>query len=98
MIDILSSKFTDELQLGSYHVEKFENFNNHYIGIDKDKNIALLINNINSQNLTLTSHKGENLEILFDQETDIINATSNISTRFTILRLINKTKNTQYYF
>ncbi len=98
MIDILNSKFTDELQLGSYHVEKFDSFNNHYIGIDKDNNIALLINNINSQNLTLTSYKGENLEILFDQETDIINATSNISTRFTILRLLNKTKNTQYYF
>ena len=63
MIERLINKLNSisSIKPNTFLVEKFETYQNHYIGIDNEKNVALLINNINSQNKIIAAFKGKNL-------------------------------------
>jgi hypothetical protein len=89
---------TSQLKSDTYLVERFENYKNHYIGIDNEKNIALLIHNLNSQSKNITSFRGKNLEVYFDKKVELTDENELISSRFTVLKLVNKSKNAQWYF
>jgi hypothetical protein len=100
MINKLIEKLnnTSPLKSGAYLVEKFKGYNNHFIGIDSEKNIALLIHNLNAKNKNLTSFKGKNLEVYFDKKVEVTQERESLNSRFTVLKLVNKSKNAQWYF
>lgn len=100
MIKSLLNKLnnTSSIKPDSFFVEKFETYQNHYIGIDNEKNIALLVYNVNDQNKKITSFKGKNLEVYFDKKVELTNDNEYTTSRFTVLKLVNNSINAQWYF
>lgn len=100
MIKTLLNKLnnTTSIKPDSFFVEKFETYQNHYIGIDNEKNIALLVNNVNDQNKKITSFRGKNLEVYFDKKVELTNENEYATSRFTVLKLVNNSINAQWYF
>lgn len=86
------------IKTDTFLVEKFETYQKHYIGIDNEKNVALLINNINSQNKIIASFKGKHLEVYFDKKVELTDDNGYMTSRFTVLKLVNNSKNAQWYF
>ena len=96
LIDKLNK--SSPLKSSTYLVENFEDYKNHFIGIDSEKNIALLIHNLNLKNKHLTSFKGKYLEVYFDKKVELTAENGLINSRFTVLKLVNKSHNAQWYF
>ena len=81
-----------------YCVIPFDDYNSHYLGINNDYQIALLIKSINIDKKRYVNFKGRNLKILFDRESAINNQGVNENDRFTILHLMSDKRNIQNYF
>ena len=56
-----------------YHVIPFEGYKSHFIGINNENNIALLLKTVNLNNKSFVNFKGKNLRILFERESSVNN-------------------------
>lgn len=81
-----------------YTVIPFEGCESHFLGINNDDNIALLLRTENGNNEKFVNYKGKNLKILFDRESAIINEGIDKTARFTVLHLISDKKSVKDYF
>lgn len=81
-----------------YSVVPFDNSNSHFLGINNENQLALLLKTENSKNEKFINFKGKNLKILFDRLSEINSGGIDKNERFTIIHLISEKKNVQYYF
>tara|TARA_B110000240_G_scaffold184716_1_gene219633 strand:+ start:13 stop:963 length:951 start_codon:yes stop_codon:yes gene_type:complete len=81
-----------------YHVIPFEGYKTHFLGINNDNHIALLLKTENTSNLSFVNFKGKNLRILFERESSVNNNGVDEKDRFTVLHLISDKRSTQDYF
>jgi len=81
-----------------YHVIPFEGYKSHFIGINNENNIALLLKTVNLNNKSFVNFKGKNLRILFERESSVNNDGVDKKDRFTVLHLISDKKSTKDYF
>ena len=70
-----------------YHVIPFEGYKSHFIGINNENNIALLLKTVNLNNKSFVNFKGKNLRILFERESSVNNDGVDKKDRFTVLHL-----------
>ena len=81
-----------------YHVIPFEGYKTHFLGINNDNHIALLLKTENTSNISFVNFKGKNLRILFERESSVNYDGVNEKDRFTVLHLISDKRSTQDYF
>lgn len=81
-----------------YHVIPFEGYKTHFLGINNENHIALLIKTENTSNISFINFKGKNLRILFERESSVNYNGVNEKDRFTVLHLISDKRSTQDYF
>ena len=81
-----------------YHVIPFEGYKTHFLGINNDNHIALLLKTENTSNISFVNFKGKNLRILFERESSVNYNGVNEKDRFTVLHLISDKRSTQDYF
>jgi hypothetical protein len=81
-----------------YSVIPFEGYKTHFLGINNDNHLALLLKTENPNNDKFVNFSGENLKILFDRESAINNEGIDINERFTVLQLISDKRSVQDYF
>lgn len=81
-----------------YHVIPFEGYKTHFLGINNDNHIALLLKTENTSNISFVNFKGKNLRILFERESSVNYNGFNEKDRFTVLHLISDKRGTQDYF
>ncbi len=81
-----------------YHVIPFEGYKSHFIGINNENHIALLLKTVNLNNKGFVNFKGKNLRILFERESSVNNDGVDKKDRFTVLHLISDKKSTKDYF
>jgi len=81
-----------------YHVIPFEGYKTHFLGINNDNHIALLLKTENTSNISFVNFKGKNLRILFERESSVNYNGVNEKDRFTVLHLISDKRSTKDYF
>ena len=81
-----------------YSVIPFEGYNTHFLGINNQSHMALLLKTENLNDKRFINFKGKNLKILFDRESSINNNGVDKKDRFTVLHLISDKRSTQDYF
>ena len=81
-----------------YHVIPFEGYKTHFLGINNDNHIALLLKTENTSNISFVNFKGKNLRILFERESSVNYNGVNEKDWFTVLHLISDKRSTQDYF
>ena len=81
-----------------YSVVPFEGYSNHFLGINNENHIALLIKSSNKSQKKFTSYKGKNLKILFERVSRLSENGIEKSDKFTILHLNSEKKGLQSYF
>ena len=87
-----------ELQDDIYSVILFEGSENHFLGINNDGHLALLLKTSNREHKKFVNFRGKNLQILFDRESAINNEGLNSVEQFTILHLLSDKRSIQNYF
>lgn len=87
-----------ELQDDVYSVILFEGSKNHFLGINNDGHLALLLKTSNREQKKFVNFRGKNLQILFDRESAINNKGLNSFEQFTILHLLSDKRSVQNYF
>ena len=81
-----------------YHVIPFEGYKTHFLGINNENQIALLLKTENTSNINFVNFKGKNLRILFERESSVNDNGVDKKDRFTVLHLISDKRSTQDYF
>ena len=81
-----------------YHVIPFEGYKTHFLGINNENHIALLLKTDNTHNISFVNFKGKNLRILFERESTVNNNGIDEKEKFTVLHLISEKRSTQDYF
>lgn len=81
-----------------YHVIPFEGYKTHFLGINNENHIALLLKTDNTHNISFVNFKGKNLKILFERESTVNNNGFDEKEKFTVLHLISEKRSTQDYF
>ena len=81
-----------------YHVIPFEGYKTHFLGINNENHIALLLKTENTSNISLVNFKGKNLRIFFERESSVNNNGVAEKDSFTVLHLISDKRSTQDYF
>ena len=81
-----------------YAVIHFEGYDTHFLGINNDNHLALLLKTKNLNNDRFINFKGKNLKILFDRKSAINSEGIDKNERFTVLHLISDKRSIQNYF
>ena len=90
-------KLVQDISHDTYVVVKFDLFNSHYLGLNNQNHLALLISSSGKTD-SKVNFKGKYLEILFNTDATINFDGETINERFTVLQLKNTKEGVREYF
>jgi hypothetical protein len=88
MKKIIEELRSREIHEGSFSAEKIDNYPNHYIALDSEKKIVLLLRSENSTQNTLLNSRGKYLNIFYNEVCEVRTLNGIEEERFTILNLM----------
>ena len=90
-------KLEQKLDIDSYVVVKFDHFNSHFLGLNNQNHLTLLISS-SGKSEKKVNFKGKYLEILFNTDATINFDGEIINEKFTVLQLKNTNEGVREYF
>jgi hypothetical protein len=77
-----------EIYDGAFSAEKINNYPNHYIALDSEKRLVLLLRSATSVEKTILNSRGKYLNIFYDEVCEVRTLTGIVEEKFTILNLM----------